>query len=55
MTRVLMDIYRGKADDVTLLAVHVADSIGPNLKIHWTILEVLLESLSLSLDDKTIF
>ena len=27
-----MDIFRGKADDVKLLAVHVADSTGKDFK-----------------------
>ena len=31
LTRALMDIYRGQADDVTLLAVHIADSTGSEL------------------------
>ena len=54
MTRALMDIYRGDADDVTLLAVHVADSTGSDLKLEWTTIGVPPESFSVILDGKTL-
>jgi hypothetical protein len=50
MTRALMDIYRGAADDVTLLAVNVADSTGSELKLEWTTIGVPPGSFTLSLD-----
>ena len=49
-----MDIYRGDADDVTLLAVHVADSTGSDLKLEWTTIGVPPESFSVTLDGKTL-
>jgi hypothetical protein len=54
MTRALMDIYRGDADDVTLLAVHVADSTGNDLKLEWTTIGVEPESFTVRLDGNPI-
>jgi hypothetical protein len=54
MTRALMDIYRGKADDVTLLAVHVADSTGPELRLQWTSVGVSPDSYTVMLDGETV-
>jgi hypothetical protein len=50
LTRALMDIYRGEADDVTLLAVHVADSTGAELKLEWSTIGVEPDSYSIALD-----
>jgi hypothetical protein len=54
MTRALMDIYRGDAEDVTLLALHVADSTGSDLKLEWTTIGVSPESFTLMLDGNPI-
>jgi len=54
LTKALMDIYRGIADDVTLLAVHVADSTGSDLELEWTTIGVAPDSYSVSVDGKTI-
>lgn len=54
LTQALMDIYRGKADDVTLLAVHIAGSAGSTLQLEWTTLGVPPESYAIALDGKTI-
>lgn len=54
MTRALMDIYRGKADDVTLLAVNLNDSTGTDLKLQWTTIGVEPKSFTVSLDGKTV-
>jgi hypothetical protein len=53
LTRALMDIYRGDADDVTLLAVNVADSTGNDLKLEWTTIGVPPKSFTVQLDGKT--
>ena len=50
MTRALMDIYRGDADDVTLMAVHVTDSTSTNLAFEWTTLGVEPNSYTIMLD-----
>ncbi|MCP4310479.1 MAG: hypothetical protein GY790_04395, partial [Bacteroidetes bacterium] len=54
LTRALMDIYRGAADDVTLLALHVADSTGAELALEWTTIGVEPESFSIRLDGQVI-
>jgi hypothetical protein len=54
LTRALMDIYRGDAKDVTLLAVNVADSTGNDLKLEWTTIGVAPESFTLNLDGEVI-
>lgn len=54
MTRALIDIYRGEADDVTLLAVNIADLTGNELKIEWTTIGVTPESYTVMLDGNTI-
>ena len=54
LTRALMDIYRGDADDVTLLAVHLADSTGSDLKLEWTSIGVPPESFTVKLDGNVI-
>lgn len=53
LTRALMDIYRGDAEDVTLMAVH-ADSTGRELKLEWTTLGIAPESYSILLDGNLI-
>jgi hypothetical protein len=53
LTRALMDIYRGDADDVTLLAVNVADSTGNDLKLEWTTIGVPPKSFTVKLDGNT--
>ena len=53
LTRALMDIYRGDAADVTLLAVHVADSTGHDLKLEWTTIGVPPKSFTVKLDGKS--
>lgn len=50
LTRALMDIYRGNADDVCLLAVHVADSSASVLKLEWTTIGVDPDSYTVALD-----
>ena len=50
MTRALMDIYRGEADDVTLLALHMANPTGNELKLAWTTLGAEPESFTVLLD-----
>jgi hypothetical protein len=50
LTRALMDIYRGVVDDVTLLAVHVADSTGSELALEWTTLGIEPDSYTVRLD-----
>ena len=54
LTQAMMDVYRGKADDVTLLAVHVADSTGPALNLEWTTIGVPPASYTVSLDGRAI-
>jgi hypothetical protein len=54
MTQALIDIYRGKADDVTLLAVHVADSSSDVLKLEWTTAGIPPDSYAILLDGNTI-
>ncbi len=54
LTRALMDIYRDDADDVTLLALHVADSTGSDLKLEWTTIGVQPESFTVELDNNPI-
>ncbi len=53
LTRALMDIYRGVVDDVTLLAVHVADSTGSELALEWTSLGPVPDSYTIDLDGET--
>ena len=53
LTQALMDIYRG-ADDVTLLAVHVADSTSNEFKFEWTSIGVPPDSYTVTLDGETI-
>jgi hypothetical protein len=53
LTRALMDIYRGNVDDVTLLAVHVADSTGSELVLEWTTIGVDPDSFSVTVDGET--
>jgi hypothetical protein len=50
LTRALMDIYRGEAGDVTLMALHVADSAGGNLMLEWSTLGVPPESFTVLVD-----
>ncbi|MEN8202314.1 MAG: hypothetical protein ABFS28_06940 [Bacteroidota bacterium] len=50
LTRALVDIYRGKANDVTLMAVHIADSTETNLSLEWTTLGVEPDSYTVILD-----
>ena len=54
MTRALMDIYRGKADDVTLMAVNIADSASNELKLQWTTIGIQPKSFTISLDGRII-
>lgn len=54
LTRALMDIYRGNVDDVTLLAVHVADSTGSELALEWTTLGITPDSYTVSVDGETV-
>ena len=54
LTKALMDIYRGDVDDVTLLAVHVADSTGSELALEWTTIGVAPDSYSVALDGETV-
>jgi hypothetical protein len=53
MTQALMDIYRG-VDDVTLLAVHIADSTSSELKLEWTSVGVQPDSYTVMLDGHSI-
>jgi hypothetical protein len=53
LTQALMDIYRG-SEDVTLLAVHTADSIGDDIRFEWTSIGVLPDSYTVLLDGETI-
>lgn len=50
MTRAMMDIYRGAAEDVTLMAVNIADSTGGDLKLEWTTLGIPPESYTVWVD-----
>jgi hypothetical protein len=54
MTRALMDIYRGEADDVTLMAVNVADSTDGDLRLEWTTLGVPPESYTVRMDGEVV-
>ena len=54
LTRALMDIYRGDANDVTLMAVNVSDSTGNDLKLEWTTVGVPPKSFTVSLDGDVI-
>jgi hypothetical protein len=54
LTRALMDIYRGDAKDVTLMAVNLADSTGNELKFEWTTIGVAPKSFTVKLDGKTL-
>jgi hypothetical protein len=50
LTQALMDIFRGNANDVTLLAVHVADSASSELKLEWTSVGPEPDSYTVSVD-----
>jgi hypothetical protein len=54
LTKAMMDIYRGNVDDVTLLAVHVADSTGSELVLEWTTIGIAPDSYTVSVDGETV-
>jgi hypothetical protein len=54
LTRAMMDIYRGDANDVTLMAVNLADSTGSELKFEWNTIGVAPKSFTVKLDGKTL-
>lgn len=54
LTRALMELYRGEADDVTLLAVNLADSTGKELTLEWTSIGVTPASYTVMLDGQVI-
>lgn len=51
LTNALMDIYRGDADDASILAVHIADSSNNTIKMEWSVLGVSPESFTIYLDE----
>ena len=46
--------FGGGVDDVTLLAVHVADSTGSELALEWTTIGMVPDSYTVSVDGKTV-
>ncbi|MCK5793955.1 MAG: hypothetical protein KAH12_04585, partial [Anaerolineales bacterium] len=54
LTKAMMDIYRGNVDDVTLLAVHVADSTGSELVLEWTTIGIDPDSYTVAVDGEIV-
>lgn len=50
LTRALIDVYNGTADDVTLMAVAPPHIIADKVSVHWTTVGVEPESYTLSID-----
>lgn len=50
LTRALVDIYNGAADDVTLMAVAPPHIANDKLSVHWTTIGVEPENYTLSID-----
>jgi hypothetical protein len=51
MTRALMDIYRGNADDVTLMAVNLSEKTDNELVLEWNTIGVVPDSYTIKIND----
>ena len=54
LTRALVDIYNGQADDVTVMAVAPVNCKDGKISVHWTTVGVQPESFTVAIDGQTV-
>ena len=54
LTRALVDIYNGQADDVTVMAVAPVHCKDGKISVHWTTVGVQPESFTVAIDGQTV-